>query len=65
MDRLILDSSKLELLNRDANYVKTLLSVLGNDEGSTRFLSTDTIKYSIYLTTEIIVDPNSLKWLPI
>ena len=61
LDSLILDSSKLELLNRNANYVKTLLSILGNDEGSTRFLSTDTIKYSIYLSTEIIIDPNSLK----
>ena len=35
------------------------MSVLGNDEGSTRFLSTDSIQYSIYLSTEIIIDPLS------
>jgi len=59
IDSFILNHSKFEILSREGNYSKALLSILGNDEGSTRFLSTDTIKYSIYLSTEIIIDPNS------
>ena len=59
LDSLILKKSHFELLARDGNYSKAILSVLGNDEGSTRFLSTDSIQYSIYLSTEIIIDPLS------
>ena len=59
LDSLILNKSHFELLARDGNYSKAILSVLGNDEGSTRFLSTDSIQYSIYLSTEIIIDPLS------
>ena len=59
LDSLILEKSHFELLARDENYSKAILSVLGNDEGSTRFLSTDSIQYSIYLSTEIIIDPLS------
>ena len=59
LDSLILEKSHFELLARDGNYSKAILSVLGNDEGSTRFLSTDSIQYSIYLSTEIIIDPLS------
>ena len=59
LDSLTLDQSSFELLAREGNYSKAFLSILGNDEGPTRFLSTDTIKYSIFLSTEIIIDPNS------
>ena len=59
LDSLILEKSHFELLARDGNYSKAILSVLGNDEGSTRFLSTDSIQYSIYLSTKIIIDPLS------
>ena len=59
LDSLILNKSHFELLAREGNYSKAILSVLGNDEGSTRFLSTDSIQYSIYLSTEIIIDPLS------
>ena len=58
VDSLIIDQSSFELLERESNYSKVILNLLGNNEGSTRFLSTDTIKYSIYLSTEIVIDPN-------
>ena len=47
------------LLSREGNYIKTFLKVLGNNNGPTRFLSTDTIRFSAYLKSEVIVDINS------
>ena len=41
-----------------SNYIKTFLNVLGNNNGPTRFLSTDTIRLSAYLKSEVIVDIN-------
>ena len=59
LDSIILDETHFELLAREGNYIKTLLNVLGNNDGPTRFLSTDTIRFSAYLKSEIIVDLNS------
>lgn len=59
LDSIILDKAHFELLAREGNYIKTLLNILGNNEGLTRFLSTDTIRFSAYLKSEVIVDPNS------
>ena len=59
LDSIILDEAHFELLAREGNYIKTLLNVLGNNDGPTRFLSTDTIRFSAYLKSEVIVDLNS------
>ena len=59
LDSIILDESRFELLAREGNYIKTFLNVLGNNDGPTRFLSTDTIRFSAYLKSEVIVDLNS------
>ncbi len=59
LDSILLDESHFELLAREGNYIKTFLNILGNNDGPTRFLSTDTIKFSAYLKSEVIVDLNS------
>ena len=59
LDSIILDEAHFELLAREGNYIKTLLNVLGNNDGPTRFLSTDTIRFSAYLKSEVVVDLNS------
>ena len=58
LDSIMLDDSHFALLEREGNYIKTFLNVLGNNNGPTRFLSTDTIKFSTYLKSEVIVDIN-------
>ena len=59
LDSIILDEAHFKLLAREGNYIKTLLNVLGNNDGPTRFLSTDTIRFSAYLKSEVVVDLNS------
>ena len=59
LDSLALDESSFELLGRENNYTKAVLKLIPRVEGPTRFLSTDTLDFSIYLSTEIIIDPNS------
>ena len=58
LDSVMLDDSHFALLAREGNYIKTFLNVLGNNNGPTRFLSTDTIRFSAYLKSEVIVDIN-------
>ena len=58
LDSVMLDDSHFALLAREGNYIKTFLNVLGNNNGTTRFLSTDTIRFSAYLKSEVIVDIN-------
>ena len=58
LDSIMLDDSHFALLAREGNYIKTFLNVLGNNNGPTRFLSTDTIRFSAYLKSEVIVDIN-------
>ena len=58
LDSISLEESSFDLLAREVNYSKAVLHLLGRDDGPTRFLSTDTMKFSIYLSTEVIVDPN-------
>ena len=58
LDSIMLDQSHFTLLAREGNYIKTFLNVLGNNNGPTRFLSTDTIRFSAYLKSEVIVDIN-------
>ena len=58
LDSVMLDDSHFELLARKGNYIKTFLNVLGNNNGPIRFLSTDTIRFSAYLKSEVIVDMN-------
>jgi len=57
-DSIALDEAALNLLSREGNYSKAILNLLGKDQGPTRFLSTDTIKFNLFLSTEIVVDPN-------
>lgn len=57
-DSIALDEAALNLLSRKGNYSKAILNLLGKDQGPTRFLSTDTIKFNLFLSTEIVVDPN-------
>ena len=59
IDSIILDETHFDLLAREGNYIKTLLKILGNNDKTTRFLSTDTIRFSAYLKSEVIVDPNA------
>ena len=59
IDSIILDETHFDLLAREGNYIKTLLKILGNNDKPTRFLSTDTIRFSAYLKSEVIVDPNA------
>ena len=59
LDSIILDESHFALLAKEGNYIKTFLNVLGNSDGPTRFLSTDTIRISAYLKSEVIVDINA------
>ena len=59
IDSIILDETHFDLLAREGNYIKTLLKILGNNDKPTRFLSTDTIGFSAYLKSEVIVDPNA------
>ena len=58
-DSLMLDSSFLELLSKNNNYIESNFNLLNLDDGPSRFLSTDTIKYSLYLSTEILLDANT------
>ncbi len=58
-DSIILDKSSLELLSKDNNYIESNFKLLSLDDEPSRFLSTDTIKCSIYLNTEILLDLNS------
>ena len=58
-DSILLQQPHFELLAREGNYIKPLLNILGNDNGATRFLSTDTIKFSVYLKSEVVIDLNS------
>ena len=50
--------SDLKIQNVNNSHIKTFLKVLGNNNGPTRFLSTDTIRFSAYLKSEVIVDIN-------
>ena len=59
LDSIMLDESHFALLAKEGNYIKTFLNVLGNSDGPTRFLSTDTIRISAYLKSEVIVDINA------
>ena len=59
LDSLSLDDSSFELLGRENNYSKAVLNLIPREEGPTRFLSTDTLEFSIYLSTEVIIDPIS------
>ena len=58
-DSILLQQPHFELLAREGNYIKPLLNILGNDNGATRFLSTDTIRFSVYLKSEVVIDLNS------
>ena len=58
LDSLSLNEVSFELLSREENYSKAVLSLIPRAEGPTRFLSTDTLDFSIYLSTEVIIDPN-------
>ncbi len=58
LDSISLEESSFDLLAREGNYSKAVLHLLGRDDGPTRFLSTDTMKFSIYLSTEVIVNLN-------
>jgi len=59
LDSIIIEESSFDLLSREGNYSKAILKLLGRnqEEGPTRFLSTDTMKFDIYLNTEVIIDP--------
>ena len=59
LDSLFLDESSFDLLSRGGNYSKAVLNLLPREDGPTRFLSTDTLDFFIYLSTEVIIDPNS------
>ena len=61
IDSVILDETHFDILRRENNYSMVKLKLLGDDNGSVRFLSTDTLKYSIYLSSEILLDPNASK----
>ena len=59
IDSIILDETHFDLLAREESYIKTLLKISGNNDEPTRFLSTDTIRFSAYLKSEVILDPNA------
>ena len=58
IDSVYLNEEKFAMLERDGNYVKAVVDILGNEEGPSRFLSTDTMKVDVYLSIEAIIDPN-------
>ena len=58
-DSLILDNLMLKLLSEDNNFIEPQLNLLSIDEEPSRFLSTDTIKYSMYLSTELLLNSNT------
>lgn len=57
-DSLKLNDSMLKLLSNNNNFIESHFKILGNDDKPSLFLSTDTLKCSIYLNTEILLDPN-------
>ena len=59
LDSIYLNESKFSLLEREGNYIKTIISLMGIEEGSSRFLATDTMKVELYLGIEAIIDPNN------
>ena len=58
LDSILLNEASFELLDRNGNYLKVMLELIGLKDGPSRFLSTDTLNYSIYMSAETIVDPN-------
>ena len=61
MDSLLLDESKFNLLTREENYSKTIISLLGQGDGvPSRFLSTDTLTVKLSAAFKYLInDPNS------
>ena len=58
LDSIYMDESKFSLLARQGNYIKSVIDLLGNEAGPSRFLATDTMKVDLYISVEAIIDPN-------
>ena len=56
IDSLTLDQNSLEILYQSGNYTKTILNVLGKENGPTRFLSTDTLNIKLYMGAQLIIE---------
>ena len=60
-DSIILVKSDFDKLNQEENYSKAIISLLGrDDDGPSRFLSTDTLKVKLSVAIEYLInEPNS------
>ena len=56
IDSLTLDQNSFEILYQSGNYTKTILNVLGKENGPTRFLSTDTLNIKLYMGAQLIIE---------
>ena len=57
-DSILLDESKLSILNNKGNYTKAFINLNSDGEGPARFLSTDTMNINMYISLETIIDPS-------
>ena len=52
----MLDEPDFDLLNREENYSKTIISLLGRENGPSRFFSTDTLKINLSASFEYLIN---------
>ena len=55
-DSIMLVESDFDLLNRIDNYSKAFISLLGREDGPSRFLSTDTLKINLSASFEYLIN---------
>ena len=55
-DSIALVKSDFDLLNRTENYSKAIISLLGREDGPSRFLSTDTLKINLSASFEYFIN---------
>ena len=55
-DSIVLVESDFDILNRIDNYSKTFISLLGREDGPSRFLSTDTLKINLSASFEYLIN---------
>ena len=55
-DSIILVKSDFDKLNQEENYSKAIISLLGRENGPSRFLSTDTLKINLSASFEYLIN---------